>query len=89
MAREFEPNLLFLNDGTGRFVDASSRQLPQKTRDSEDIAIADFDGDGHLDVVIVSEDEVPGSTGLDSTETMGGGSSRWTPPPFRFRSKRR
>lgn len=60
VAREHAPNILLLNDGTGRFLDASNR-IPQKVRDSEDIVVADFDGDGDLDIVIVSEDETQGT----------------------------
>lgn len=56
IANEFRPNILLLNDGTGRFSDGSSR-LPAANRDSEDVGIADFDGDGDLDVVVVSEDD--------------------------------
>ncbi len=54
-ANEWAPNILMLNDGTGRFVDASDR-LPDENLDSEDIALADFDGDGDVDVVFVTED---------------------------------
>ena len=56
IANEFRPNILLLNDGTGRFSDGSSR-LPAINRDSEDVGIADFDGDGDLDIVVVSEDD--------------------------------
>jgi len=56
LAMEFEPNVLLLNDGTGRFSDASDR-LPRDIHDSEDVAFADFDGDGDLDLVLVSEDD--------------------------------
>jgi hypothetical protein len=56
LAMEFEPNVLLLNDGTGRFIDASDR-LPRNVHDSEDIAFADFDGDGDLDLILVSEDD--------------------------------
>lgn len=56
IANEFRPNILLLNDGTGRFDDASHR-LPAAERDSEDVGLADFDGDGDLDIVVVSEDD--------------------------------
>lgn len=56
LAHEFQANILLLNDGVGRFTDASNR-LPRAVHDSEDVGIADFDGDGDLDVVIVSEDD--------------------------------
>jgi hypothetical protein len=53
---EFEPKVLLLNDGAARFSD-SSAQLPRAVHDSEDVAFADFDGDGDLDLVLVSEDD--------------------------------
>jgi hypothetical protein len=56
LAMEFEPNVLLINDGTGRFMNASDR-LPRDIRDSEDVAFADFDADGDLDLVLVSEDD--------------------------------
>jgi len=56
VAMEFSKNLLLLNDGTGKFTDASDR-LPEPVHDSEDIALSDFDGDGDLDAVVVSEDD--------------------------------
>ncbi|MDC0720185.1 FG-GAP repeat domain-containing protein [Nannocystis bainbridge] len=57
LAKEWQPNALLLNDGTGHsFKDASDR-IPQAVHDHEDIAIADLDGDGDLDIVVASEDD--------------------------------
>lgn len=56
IANEHRPNILLLNEGGGRFRNASDR-IPQEPHDSEDVGIADFDGDGDLDVVVVSEDD--------------------------------
>lgn len=55
LAIEMMPNLLLVNDGSGRFTVAN--QLPVNAHDSEDIGLADFDGDGDLDAVVVSEDD--------------------------------
>lgn len=72
--QEFRLNKLSLGQGGGRFVDASDRfaalsaeemvggppqlQFPGAGHDSEDVSIADFDGDGVLDIIIVAEDDV-------------------------------
>jgi len=56
LAMEFQPKILLLNDGAGRFADGSDR-LPRAVHDSEDVAFADFDRDGDLDLVFVSEDD--------------------------------
>ncbi len=67
VAQEFLPNFLLRNDGKAHFT-AWTDALPpldpdlEKTgpagHDSEDVAIVDFDGDGLLDLVFVSEDDV-------------------------------
>lgn len=60
LAKEWAPNALMLNQlsetGEFRYVDASER-IPDTAHDSEDIALADFDDDGDLDIVVVSEDD--------------------------------
>jgi hypothetical protein len=57
VACEFYPNMILMNDGTGKFANESTARLPQKRHDSEDIAAEDFDGDGDTDLVFVSEDD--------------------------------
>lgn len=57
IANEHRPNILLINDGQGVFTDESAGRLPQKERDSEDVAIADFNDDGAPDIFIVSEDD--------------------------------
>jgi hypothetical protein len=57
LAMEFHPNILLLNDGAGVFADVSEARLPRTAHDSEDVAFADFDRDGDLDLVLVSEDD--------------------------------
>ncbi len=57
IAGEFRPNIILINNGQGVLTDESSSRFPTKTHDSEDIAVADFDNDGDLDIVFVSEDD--------------------------------
>jgi hypothetical protein len=56
IANEHRPNIFLMNDGQGRFANASGR-LPRTEHDSEDVGIADFDLDGDLDIVVVTEDD--------------------------------
>jgi hypothetical protein len=57
IASEFRQNLLLFNDGQGKFSNATEGRLPKKMHDSEDIALGDFDKDGDIDIVFVSEDD--------------------------------
>ncbi|HEV2148769.1 MAG TPA: VCBS repeat-containing protein, partial [Longimicrobiaceae bacterium] len=56
IAKEVMPNVLLLNDGTGRFT-VSVGRIPPGERDSEDVAVADFDRDGDPDVVVAGEED--------------------------------
>ncbi len=57
IASEYAPNRLLVNDGNGRLTDESDARLPRTVGDHEDVAIADFDRDGDLDLVFVGEDD--------------------------------
>ncbi len=45
---------LFLNDGKGRFTDVTSTHLPAIPEPTIDVFVADFDGDGWMDVATVA-----------------------------------
>lgn len=56
LAMEFQRNRLLLNDGGGRFADATDF-LPDTVHDSEDVAFVDVNYDGYADLFFVSEDD--------------------------------
>lgn len=69
LAIEFLKNVILLNDGTGKFEDGS-HLLPDKEatitpppymyypyHDSEDVVAHDFDQDGMIEIIIVTEDD--------------------------------
>lgn len=57
IANEFQANFLLLNNGSGSFEKVGPGRIPQINRDSEDVAIADFDKTNGPDIVVVSEDD--------------------------------
>ncbi len=57
LAKEWQRNRILFNDGAGNFTDATIGRFTDVGHDSEDIAIADFDGNGWPDVVFASEDD--------------------------------
>lgn len=69
VAVEFQKNIILINDGKGYFSDGSHLLPDLKNEvtpkpypyypyhDTEDIALEDFDNDGDLDIIFVSEDD--------------------------------
>ncbi len=83
-AREFQANVILFNNGAGVFTNATAGRLPQPVHDSEDVAIADFDNDGDLDLIFCSEDDVRlGRTNVHEYY-LNDGTGRFTAAPFVF-----
>ncbi|WP_190809515.1 VCBS repeat-containing protein [Flagellimonas sp. S3867] len=57
LAMEFERNVVLINQGNGVLMDESDKRFPNTIKDSEDIAMADFDQDGDIDFIFVCEDD--------------------------------
>lgn len=70
--------LLWLNDPSrpGWFVDATATHLPAVNDDTQDIALADLDGDGDLDMVVANERPGPRLLINDGTGRFSDGTDR-------------
>lgn len=55
LAIGFQQNKILINNGNGQFNDESSDRLTTQNLNSQDIAIADFNTDGNLDLFFPSE----------------------------------
>lgn len=58
LANEFQGNTILINDGLANFTNSTIGNLPQPIHDSEDVVAADFNMDGHIDLLFCSEDDV-------------------------------
>ncbi len=47
-----EVSRLYVNDGTGKFSDATATRLPPQAHETRALVIGDFDGDGDLDALL-------------------------------------
>lgn len=56
LAMELDENRLYINDGTGRFTWKKNVFKPVK-HDTEHVRAADFNKDGHIDLIFVAEDD--------------------------------
>jgi hypothetical protein len=56
LALEGPSNRLLTNDGTGVFTDSTPAVFGFSQRDSEEVAVADFNSDSILDILFVTED---------------------------------
>ncbi len=84
LANEFQGNVLLLNDGLANFSDGTINNLPQLINDSEDVAVADFDGDGQLDLVFCSEDDITLGEMNVHEYYLGNGGGQFSAAPFQL-----
>ncbi len=67
IANDYGPNELWLNDGRGTFVDATAGRLTTPASNaSYAVDLADLDGDGDLDLLVVNDHNVPDRVHLNT-----------------------
>jgi hypothetical protein len=49
-----QPNALYMNDHAGRFIDVSEASGANDSAQGRSVAVADFDGDGYLDMFVAN-----------------------------------
>ena len=76
IAVEYSLNLIMMNNGFGQFTISNQQNLPQEILDSEEIAVADFDGNGTKDIIFVSEDD------FEHEFYLNNGSGNFTVAPY-------
>lgn len=54
-----QPNALYMNDHTGRFIDVSDASGANDPGQGRSVAVADFDGDGYLDMIVANYGQAP------------------------------
>ena len=84
LANEFQANTILLNDGSGNFTNGTFNNIPQPINDSEDVAIADFNQDGHLDLVFCSEDDITLGQMNVHEYYLGDGTGKFTTAPHQL-----
>lgn len=84
LANEFQANSILLNDGNANFILADIPPFNTVNHDSEDLAIADFNLDGHADIAFCSEDDV--TLGITNVHEyyLGNGDGTFTPTTYQF-----
>src|SRR5690606_31587155 len=73
-------NRLFLNDGTGTFVEAPAGSVPVKFDDSLDATFVDVNGDGHRDIFVANFGTSHSMLINDGTGRYLNQSDVWLPP---------
>ncbi|MEM7202950.1 MAG: VCBS repeat-containing protein [Planctomycetota bacterium] len=70
-----QQNRLFLNDGAGRFVDATATNLPADTDDTAAVVLADLDGDSDVDLLLGNgvEPSIPAVAGAPNRAYLNDG----------------
>lgn len=82
LANEFQANTWLRNQGDETFSNASAGAMSSTVHDSEDVAIADFNDDGDLDLVFCSEDDVNLGTVNVHEYYLGNGAGAFVPATF-------